>query len=309
MVKKETGIVLAILVSGLVFGMISPSFLSFANLGVILRASAYTGIMTVGIAFLLISGMIDISIGAIAGLAAIVTSYLIVKVSFPVIPSVLIGLATGVGAGYLNSRLVLALKVPAFLATIGTMYIFRGLCVFISGGYTIYPLPKEIEVIGAATPFGLSVAFLIFLLVAFIGELVLRSTVWGLCVQATGSDREVAFNLEVNVDKINISTYVLCGTLSAISGLMLMARLITGQPNIGLGWELNAITAAAIGGVSLFGYEGSILGASLGVIFIQIIQNGLITIGFSPYLQSVVVGSILVITAVIDVRRKARLRF
>jgi ribose transport system permease protein len=304
---RELGIIIAIVIACMVFGVINPVFLTPGNFAVILRACAFTGVMAIGIGFLLMSGMIDISVGAIAGLAAIVTSYIIVKLGYPVWQGYVAGLLVGGIAGWLNSQITLRLGVPAFLVTIGTMYIYRGLALFISNGFTIYPLPTSVEMFGTGTPFGLSWHFLIFVTLVLLGQFLLSETVWGLTVKATGSDRETAFNTEVNVDRVNTQTFILCGVLAALSGLLLMSRIITGQANIGLGWELNAITAAAIGGVSLFGYEGSIIGVFLGVLLIQILQNGLVVIGGSPYLQSVEVGIVLVITAVFDVQQRRRL--
>jgi len=304
---RELGIVIAIAIACVIFGIINPIFLTPGNMAVILRACAFTGVMAVGVGFLLMSGMIDISVGAIAGLAAILTSFLIVKLDYPIWFGFAAGLLAGGLAGWINSQITLRLNVPAFLVTIGTMYIYRGIALFISNGFTIYPLPVGVESFGIGTPLGLSWHFFIFLALVLLGQFLLSETVWGLTVKATGSDRETAHNTEVNVDRVNTQTFILCGVLAALSGLLLMSRIITGQANIGLGWELNAITAAAIGGVSLFGYEGSIIGVFLGVLLIQVIQNGLVVIGGSPYLQSVEVGIVLVVTAVFDVQRRRQL--
>lgn len=290
-----------------IFGILNPEFVKLANLATIARASAFTGIMAVGIAFLLISGMIDISVGAIAGLAAIVTSSLIVTYGAPIWFGYAAGITAGGIAGWLNSRLVLKVRLPAFLATIGTMYIYRGLAMYLSNGYTIYPLPAIVGAFGTATPLGVSWHFWIFIGIVIVSQLALSYTVWGLTVRATGSDRETARNLEVNVNRVNTQTFVICGILAAVAGMLLMSRIITGQPTIGQGWELNAITAAAIGGVSLFGYEGSMIGVLLGVLLIQVIQNGLVVIGASVYLQQVEVGAVLLVTAAVDYQRREKL--
>lgn len=304
---RELSIGGMLLAAVVLFGLINPEFMRLANLAAIARAAAFTGIMAVGIAFLLISGQIDLSVGAIAGLAAIVTSSLIVKLGAPIIASYAVGIGIGVLAGWLNSRLVLKVKLPAFLATIGTMYIFRGFAMYISNGYTVYPLPDNVKAFGIATPGGVSYPFWIFVAIVIVGQFLLSGTVWGLTVKATGSDRETARNLEVNVNRVNTQTFAICGALAAVAGLLLMSRLITGQPTIGQGWELNAITAAAIGGVSLFGYEGSMVGVFLGVLLIQVIQNGLVVIGASVYLQQVEVGAVLLVTAAVDYQRREKL--
>jgi ribose transport system permease protein len=306
--SREAVTLAALLTACLLFYFINPRFFNLPNIAVMLRASAYTGCVAVGIGFLLMSGQIDISVGAIAGLASIVSSSLMFKLHFPVWLGYAGGLAAGAAAGWISSRVVLKMKVPAFLATIAAMYVFRGMALFISNGYTIYPLPEMVKRIGSDTPLGVSWGFWVFLFIVIIGEYILRTTVWGLKVKATGSDREIAQWTEVDVDNVNTSTFMLCGVLSALAGLLLMSRLNAGDPTIGTGWELSAITAAAIGGVSLFGYDGSIIGVALGVLLIQVIQNGLVVIGASAYLQGVEVGMILATIAIYDVRMRLKLK-
>lgn len=304
---RETGIMVSLLILIIIFAIINPLFLKPDNIGGILRASAFTGIMAVGVGWLLISGSIDLSIGAVAGMGSIVTSYLIVKLGYPISLSLLVGLASGLTMGMINYALIFVVKIPAFLATIGTMYIARGVAYFISNGFSIYPLPKVVGDFGTATPMNTSWHFIIFVLLIIISQVILFHTVYGLEVRATGSDREIAKMTEVNVKKVSISTFIIAGTLSALSGILLMTRVITGQPSIGSGWELIAISACAIGGVSLFGYEGSFIGVFLGIITLQVIQNGLVVIGLSSHLNLIVVGSILVCTAAIDWQRRIKL--
>jgi ribose transport system permease protein len=304
---REFGIIISLIIMVIMFTVINPIFLKSDNLESILRASAFTGIMAVGVGWLLISGSIDLSIGAVAGMGSIVTSYLIVKLGYPISISILVGLASGLTMGILNYMLIFLVKIPAFLATIGTMYIARGMAYFISNGFSIYPLPKVVGDFGMATPLNTSWHFIIFVLLIIISQIILFRTVYGLEVRATGSDREIAKMTEVNVKKVNISTFIIAGTLSALSGILLMTRVITGQPSTGTGWELIAISACAIGGVSLFGYEGSFLGVFLGVIALQVIQNGLVVMGLSSHLNLIVIGIILVCTAAIDWQRRIKL--
>lgn len=301
---RETGVIVSLIAMIGVFSMLNPDFLGLANIATILRASAFTGVMAVGMTYLLISGMIDLSVGSMAGLAGVITSYAIVKQGAPIWLSVVLGIISGAVIGYINSRFVLRLKIPAFLATIGMMYVARGLAMYLSNGYAIYPLPAQIERFGTASPFGLSWHFLLFIVLTIFSEIVLRKTVWGLTVKATGSSREIAKMTEVNIDRVNTQTFMLGGIFAALAGLLLMSRIITGEPDAGTGWELNAITACAIGGVSLFGFEGSFFGMFLGVLAIQVIQNGLVVVGVSPYLQTVVVGLLLLAIVTIDLTKR-----
>ena len=299
------GVVLIVLVT--FFSMLNPTFLKPDNIFAILRGGAFIGVMAVGVAWVLISGTFDLSTGSVAGMTAIITSTLIVKEEYPVIPAIVIGLLAGATIGIINYTLVFKTHIPAFLATIGTMFLAKGTALFISEGWEVYPLPDIIGDFGKAQPLGVSWHFWIFVSLVIISQLLLVLTVWGLEVKATGSDREIARLTEVNIRKVSISVYMICGTLSALAGILLMSRLITGKATIGTGWELQVITAVAIGGVSLFGYEGSFIGVFLGILAIQVIQNGLVVIGLSPYLNTIVVGIILLFTAVIDWRRRASL--
>lgn len=285
----------------------NPLFLSSENVIVILRASAFSGICAVGMAFLLISGMIDISIGSIVGLGSVVVSYSMTILGLPIWLSMIITVGIGVLCGYVNSFVVQKFNVSAFLTTISTMYIFRGIAMTLSKGYTIYPLPENFLSIGNAEPLNVSWAFVIFIALVVIGELVLRFSVWGLTIKATGSDRQIAKMTEVNVSAITNQMFMICGGLAALSGILLTSRVQAGQPTMGTGWELNAIAAVAIGGVSLFGFSGSMFGVLCGVLLIQVLSNGLVSLGASAYLQPIEVGIVLLCIAVIDVRRRTKL--
>lgn len=289
------------------FELQNPLFLSWGNIAVLLRSSAFTGICAIGMAVLLISGQIDISIGSIAGLASVAFATL-VTYKLPFIAAAGLGIVLGGFCGFINSQLVLRLRISAFLSTIATMYVFRGLAMTLTNGYTVYPLPAAVNSFGDAQPFGVSWSFWIFAALLVIIELVLYFTVWGLEVKATGSDKEIASWTEVNVKKVNMETFILCGALAALAAILLTARVQAGQPTMGQGWELNAIAAAAIGGVSLSGYTGSMVGVFLGVLLIQVLANGLVAMGASAYLQPIEVGVILACTAAIDVRRRERLK-
>ena len=303
----ELGILLVLLLACGFFQAMNPAFLSPGNLAVMARSAAFTGILAVGMGYLLISGQIDISVGAIAGLASIVATFLMTKAGVSPWVGTIAGLCVGAAAGYINAKLVLKLGVSAVLSTISTLYIYRGLALVLSSGYTIYPLPQGLEDFGQATPLGISWAWWIFVGLVIAGELILRWTVWGLTVKATGSDRDTARNTEVDINKVNTQTFMLCGLCAAGAGILLTLRIMAGEPTLGTGWELNCITAAAIGGVSLFGYDGSMLGVFLGVLLIQVVQNGLVVIGASAYWQGVEIGILLIATAVYDLRRKANL--
>lgn len=300
----EAGVIIILVCLMTFFQVINPVFLSSGNIAGILRAMPLTGIVAIGLAICLISGTMDISVGATAGLAATVFARLITLTEIPIILCGVLGVAIGIVAGLFNSFIIVNMKVSPFIATISTMYVFRGLATFISNGKSIYPLPEEISTFGRLQPLGLSWSFFIFVALLLVAWYTLDGTVWGLSVRATGSDKESAFCCEVNVKFIQKSAIVIAGGLSALAGILSLTVIGSSVPTIGTGWELIAIAGCAVGGVSLFGYSGSMIGLFCGLLTLQVINNGIITIGVSPYLQVVFIGFVLLISMVLDVRRR-----
>lgn len=188
--------------------------------------------------------------------------------------------------------------------TICSMYAVRGLASWISNGYLIYPLPDGFTGLGSVNAFGISWAFWLMIGLMLVAWFFLDRTVWGLTVRATGSDRESAKCTEVNVDRVHVSVFAITGVLAALAGVMVSLILNGGSAMVGTGWELLAIAACAIGGVSLFGYEGSFIGLFCGLLTMQVIQNGIVVIGVSSYTQTIVIGIILLASMVMEVRRR-----
>lgn len=297
----EAGILIVMLFLIALFQLLNPLFLSPLNIAGMLRAMAYPGIVAVGMGFCLINGVIDLSVGAIAGLASVLFAHFS---DFGIIVASMIAITGGLCVGVINGLIITRLNVTPFIMTICSMYMVRGLGSWISNGYNIYPLPAGFSELGVQEPLGLSWAFWIMCAIMIITALVLEFSVWGLCVRAIGSDEESARCTEVNVPQVRTSIFILSGGLAAISGILVSLILNTGNYTVGTGWELIAVAACAIGGISLFGYEGSLFGLFCGLITLQIIQNGIIFIGVSPYSQQIVVGVILLLAMVMEVRRR-----
>jgi ribose transport system permease protein len=308
MVNRTFVTILTILILTMLFGIVNPNYLSLKNLGAMLRALSYPGIIAAGVALCLIGGTMDLSVGAVAGFAAAVASTLMTKgLSVPV--SLGAGVLSGSVVGYINSLLVLRLKLSTFIATIGMMFMVRGLVYRISRGYYIYPLPDIIATVGAARPLGVSWSFFFLLGLLLLFQYLLGRSVWGLSVRATGSDREVAFCTEVNADRVQTQLHVISGTLAAVAGLFIMCKIGGGEPTIGVGVELTVIASCAIGGVSLFGYEGSMLAVFLGLLFLQVVIAGIITSGVDPFLRPTAQGIIMLAAMVLDARESGKVFF
>lgn len=295
-------VVLAVLVT--VFYIINPNFLTLINIQTMLRATAYTGIIGIGMSLCLISGVIDLSVGSTSALASVLFGLAIRDWGIDIIPSLLFVLGLGFIIGIVNSFAILFLKITPFIATISTMFIIRGLATWASNGYTIYPISNKVLQFGEAKPLGVSWAFVIFILLAILTEFMLRTSLLGLFLRAVGSDREVARCTEVDVNMVNTFSLVSVSILAALAGVLISTMSNSGSPTVGSGWEFTAITACAIGGVSLFGYHGNMLGLFCGLAVIQVISNGLVVIGVDPYLQNVVIGAILLVAMYADIKRR-----
>jgi ribose transport system permease protein len=283
------------------FQSINPVFLTPLNIAGMLRGMAYPGLVAVGMALCLISGVIDLSVGATAGLASVLFAK---SAGLGFVPAASIAIAAGRAVGAVNGLVITRLHVTPFIMTICMMYAVRGLASWISNGYNIYPLPYGFAAIGTASPLGISWAFILLVVILVIVGVVLKNTVWGLTVRAVGSDEESARCTEVNVEKVRLSVFVITGGLAALAGVMLSLIINSGNATVGTGWELVAVAACAIGGVSLFGYEGSTVGLFVCLFVLQIIQNGIVVVGISPYTQQIVIGVILLAAMVVEVKRR-----
>lgn len=303
----EVGVIFPLLGFVILFYSLNPIFLSPNNISTMLRAMSFVGIIALGQVFLMVSGEFDLSVGSTAGLCAIVCSFLMVNWGWGIFPAVLAGLLTGAVVGLANAFVVLKMGVPAFIATLGMMNIAKGLNYLISKGYSIYPLPEPINDFGVAQPLNISWSFFIFIGLALVFDQVLRRTVHGRKLYAVGGNKEVANLAGINVTFIKASGFVLVGVMAGLAGMLLMARIITGQPTIGLGWEMNVIAGVVIGGVSLWGGSGTIAGAVIGLLIMQVVNNGLVVIDVDPYWQTVAIGAIMIVAVFIDLlRRKAK---
>lgn len=303
----EVGVLIPLLGFTLVFYALNPVFLSIQNITTMLRAMSFVGVIAIGQTLLMISGAFDLSVGSTAGLASIICSYTMVRLDMPVWAAIIAGLGVGALVGLVNSFSVLKLGVPPFIATLGMLYIAKGITFLISKGYTIYPLPEIVKIFGTAEPLNTSWSFVIFIILAVIAHIVLSKTTYGRKLYAVGGNPEVARLAGISPAKIQLTGFVIVGMGAALGGMLLMSRIVTGNPTIGLGWEMNVIAGVVIGGVSLFGGSGSIPGAFLGLLLMQVVTNGLVVVNVDPYWQTVSIGVIMIIAVAIDIlRRKSK---
>ena len=304
----ELGIGLSLAMLLVVFGLISPTLLRAESLAAMLRAIAFVGIIAVGQTLLMVSGEIDLSVGSVAGLCAVLSAWLMKTHGWPVPAAFCAGLLAGSFTGLVNGLLAVRVAIPAFIVTLGMLYVARGANYLLCAGYPIYPLPEPLTAMGKASPLGLSWAFFVFVAFAAGSDAFLRRTVWGRAIYATGGNREVAHIAGIPTARVKVGCYVATGSAAALAGMLLMAQLNVGQPEIGTGWELEVIASTVIGGVSLFGGVGTVLGTALGVGLMQVVRSGLVSSGVNTHWQTVALGTIMILAVALDLlRRRAKL--
>jgi len=300
----ELGVLVPLVACTLLFYGVSHSFLSYNSIASMLRAMAFVGIIAVGQTWLMIAGEIDLSVGSVAGFCAVVSAWLMKHAGFSVEAGLAAGLFFGCLAGLINGIVAVRFGIPAFIATLGMLYIARGFNYLLCKGYPVYPIPDSLKAFGRADPLGLSWAFVIFVGAALIGDFSLRKTVYGRRVYATGGNKEVARIAGINTDWVKLKCYILTGALAGLGGMLLMAQLNVGQPEIGVGWELDVIASVVIGGVSLFGGIGTVTGTFLGLMIMQVVRSGLVVTGVNTHWQTVAVGVIMILAVGVDLLRR-----
>jgi ribose transport system permease protein len=288
----------------ILFSLAEPRFLTASNMLNIGRQTTYLAIITAGQMLTILCAGFDLSVGSSVALASIVTSLVMVS-----IPSPLLAMVVGVAAGVCTSTLVglangitiSVFRVSPFVVTLGMMSAASGLALLISGGVPIFDLPVEFNSwLGVGKIAGIPVPLLVaVVVVAFIFVLLNRTRV-GRYFYALGGNLEAARLSGIAITKYSCLAYVLCGTLTGIAGVMLTARVASGEPNLGGALPLESIAAAVIGGVSLRGGEGGVIGAMCGAVLIVLIRNGMDLMNISSYLQMVVMGGLLIFAVVMD---------
>ncbi len=287
------------------FFLMQPAFLSSTNVRAMLTAASYLGIIAIGQTVLLVCGEFDLSVGSVAGLSAIIAGTAMMEWGIAVPMALALGLLVGALAGLVNGIVVVRLGVPAFIQTLGMLFVAKGLTQVITNGAPVYPIPDGVTNFGQVEVIlGLGWSFVIFLVLAILGDAFLRFSVPGRNCYAIGGNPQVARLVGIDVGRYRILGFVLTGALSAVAGILVMANLGTATTAIGSGWELLVVAGAVVGGVSLFGGVGSVLGAATGIILLQVVQSGLVVVGLSPNWQTVAVGLIMVVAVGLDVVRR-----
>ncbi len=289
-----------LIVIAVVLSFASDNFLTFRNIITILLQISVIGIIAIGQTFVMITAGIDLSVGGIVGLAGVTAALMMTAVGTPVWVAILCGVGVGALVGLINGLLVTTTKLPPFIATLGTMSVTRGMALVLTGGVAVYNLPNVFERLGGGRLAKIPVPVYLLLGVAVIFSVVLLKTRLGRYAYAIGSNIETARMSGINVSRQLLKVYVICGSLSALAGVILSSRIMTGQPTAGLTYELDAIAACVIGGTSLFGGVGTIVGSVTGAALMGLIRNGCNLLNISAFWQQIVIGVIIWIAVAWD---------
>lgn len=294
------GVFVALLIIFVLSALLSPYFLTSYNMSVIARSLAFVGLVTIGQSMLLILGELDLSLGVIGGLCGVVAGMLMINFGVNPWVAIFLGLACGAALGCFNGLMVTQLGLHSLVLTIGTAGIYGGFNLVLTKGVAITNIPKEIQFLGRGDLLGVPVPFVVMIAVLAIAAFVTLKTPFGRYLYAIGNNTAAAAMLGIKVNRVRVLVFTAAGTLAALAGLLMVARLGTAQPSIGDTWVLPPIAASVIGGVATTGGIGSPVGAILGAAIIAIIENIIVLFGVSPYWQGVVSGVIVVLAISFD---------
>jgi ribose transport system permease protein len=287
--------------------IVSPHFLQVRNLTTILRQATVVTIISVGMVMIMIAGEIDLSVGSLSALAGVYAAYSLGHTA-SITVAVLVGIAVGAVCGWINGFATTHLHVPSFIATLGTMGIFRGVALLVTGGVPVTNLPARFGELADGNLFGVIPMPVVFLVaIVLLGHFLLNHTRLGRYCYALGSNRAACIHSGIHTRRYVLLLFVIAGAMTGLAGVLEASRLITGQPTTGVGYELDAIAAVVIGGGTLTGGEGSVIGTVAGSFIMGLIRNGTNLLGISPFVQQILIG--MVIVAVVGIDEIRRLKF
>ena len=302
---RESILILVILVGGIAMTIASPVFLTWSNLEAMLLGLSVEGTIAVGMVILLVSGGLDLSVGSTLAFTGVVCGLALVA-GVPSAIAIVLALLAAFSVGLLNGVLIAKLKMNPFIITLGMMITIRGLLLVIAGGRAVLDLPPSFTVVGQGKIFGIQVPIIVVVLLTVVGDFLLRNTRFFRQNYYVGGKEQAARLSGIKVDFIKIFNYCMIAVVAGISGLMITARFGSSSVTVGSGIELRVITAAIIGGASLNGGEGSVLGALLGAFFMGMLANALNLLGVDVYWQNLVTGVMLILAVVFDMINESR---
>jgi ribose transport system permease protein len=301
---------LALAIMAIALSFMSDRFLTVDNGWNILRAISVNLCLSLGMTLVILTGGIDLSVGAILGFAGALAAGLLksgltlsamgVRLQFTTSGAVFVGIVAGAALGWFNGFAITRFQLPAFVATLGMLSIARGLTMLWTGGYPITGLGPTFGYLGTGAPLGVPMPVWISAFLVAVFAIVTRRMVFGRHIYAVGSNENTARLAGLRVNRIRVAVYTLAGALSGVAALIVTSRLDSAQPNAGLGYELDSIAAVVIGGTSLSGGRGTIVGTVLGCLIVGVLNNGLFLLNVSPFWQQVIKGVVILAAVAVD---------
>lgn len=294
---------IGLIVLCIVISCIAPRFLSVTNILNVFTQVSVNAIIAVGMCFVILTGGIDLSVGSTLAITGAIAATMAQK-NINIFVALIAVLIIGGLIGWVNGILVAKGKIQAFIVTLATMTVFRGITYVYTDGTPISGLGSNFTVIGNGKLAGIPVPVIVIILVVLIAWYVLSQTRYGRYVYAVGGNEDSARLSGINTDKIKSLVYVLCGATAALSGVVVTSRIGSASPNAGAGFELDAIAAVVLGGTSLSGGEGSVIGTIIGAMIIGVLNNGLNLMNVSPFYQLIVKGFVILLAVMLDKKNK-----
>lgn len=297
---SKYGIVIVLLGLFVFFSLASEYFLTQNNLTNVLRQIAVLGIVSVGMTMVILTGGIDLSVGSTVAFVSIITAVAMKTWGLDMVSAVALGIAVGGVVGLINGVAITLFEIPALIVTLGMLTAVRGVTYLVSGGLPIFGFPEGFTFLGRGMLGVVPIPVLIMFVILILGWVVLNRTEYGRYLYAIGGNREAARLSGIAVTKVLIGTYVIAGIFTGISGVIMVSRLNSAQPNMATGFEMDVITAVVLGGISIMGGEGRFMGVVYGVFIIGILSNGLILLNVQEYWQLVIKGTVLLVAVGLD---------
>lgn len=297
---KKYGIIIVLLILVGIFSFVSPVFLTLSNILNVARQVSMLGIVSVGVTFVMISGGMDLSVGAQVSMVGMVTAWSMLHFGIGPIPATILGIITGIALGFLNGFTAVQLKINPLIVTLASMTILRGISYIICNGLPIYGFSKSFSVLGQGYIGIIPIPVIILIIAAFLGSFILNKTYFGRYFYGMGGNEEAARLSGLNIKSLKILVYSISGFFAGISGVILLSRVNSAQPNAATGYEFDVMTAAVLGGISIKGGEGKISGVFFGVLIIGVLSNGLILMNVGDYYQNVIKGLVLLLAVAFD---------
>lgn len=300
---RQLGTLFGLIILIIVLWILSPHFLTLSNLLNVAQQTSINAVIAVGLTFVIISGGIDLSVGSILAFSGVCLGSAM-QAGFPIPLALLVSLGIGLFCGLVNGILITRGKLPPFISTLGMMSVARGSALLFTKGRPVSGFPESFRFLATGEVLRIPMPVILMIVVYLIAHFLLTRTKLGRYTYAIGGNEEAALLSGINVKLYKTMVYGLCGMLSGLAAVILTARLNSAQPIAGIMYELDAIAASVIGGTSLMGGEGTIVGTLIGAFIMGVLRNGLNLLGVSSYIQQIVIGSVIIVAVLVDMALK-----